>query len=112
MYDEVLGFLKQYSSVILTTHEAPDADRLGAEAFINVPLRAKEICVSVLIKKNHDGQIRCSSRSKGKINVSKIAQEFGGGGHVMASGFRSTLSIKETLAGVLEKITRALDKSK
>jgi phosphoesterase RecJ-like protein len=37
MADEILNFLKHHSSVILTTHEAPDADGLGAEiAFAQV----------------------------------------------------------------------------
>jgi len=80
-----------------------------AEAFINVPLKAKDILVSVLVKETNEGQIRCSLRSKGEINVSKIAQIFGGGGHVTASGFRSSLSIEDTLARVLEKITLALE---
>jgi phosphoesterase RecJ-like protein len=80
-----------------------------AENFINIPLRSRDIVVSVLIKENREGQIRCSLRSKGKINVSKIAQVFGGGGHVSAAGFRSKAGIEETLAGVLEKITAVLD---
>ena len=80
-----------------------------AENFINVPLKAKDILVSVLVKETRDGQVRCSLRSKGEINVSKIAQFFGGGGHVTASGFRSSLGIEATLEKVLEKITLAID---
>jgi phosphoesterase RecJ-like protein len=82
-----------------------------AEPFINIPLMADEILISVMIKENTEGSIRCSLRSKGNINVSKIAQAFGGGGHVTASGFRSSLSIEETLSRVLDKITLALDES-
>jgi phosphoesterase RecJ-like protein len=80
-----------------------------AENFINIPLRSKDIMVSVMIKENREGQIRCSLRSKGKVNVSKIAQTFSGGGHVSAAGFKSKDSIEETLAKVLEKITAVLD---
>jgi len=79
-----------------------------AEAFINVPLKAKEIKVSILLKETGEGQVRCSLRSKGDINVSQIAQNFGGGGHVTASGFRSSLSVEETLEKVLDKISLAL----
>jgi len=79
-----------------------------AEAFINVPLKAKEIKVSILLKETDQGQVRCSLRSKGEVNVSQIAQIFGGGGHVTASGFRSTLSVEETLEKVLDKISLAL----
>jgi phosphoesterase RecJ-like protein len=83
-----------------------------AENFINIPLRSRDIMVSVLVKENREGQIRCSLRSKGKVNVSKIAQAFGGGGHVSAAGFRSKVSIEETLSGVLEKITAVLNNGK
>ena len=80
-----------------------------AEAFINIPMKAAEIMVSVLIKETEDGLIKCSLRSKGNINVSMIARSFGGGGHVTASGFRSPLGIEETLDRVLEKINATLD---
>jgi phosphoesterase RecJ-like protein len=81
-----------------------------AESFINIPLKSKDIVASILIKENKEGRIRCSLRSKGQVNVSKIAQYFSGGGHVMAAGFKSTLSIEETLTQVLKKIETMLDK--
>jgi len=43
------------------------------------------------------------------VNVSKIAQSLGGGGHVSSAGFRSTLSPAETLALVLKKIADEMD---
>ncbi|MCL2833966.1 MAG: bifunctional oligoribonuclease/PAP phosphatase NrnA [Treponema sp.] len=76
-----------------------------AEAFINIPLKANDILVSVLVKETKEGQVRCSLRSKGGINVSKIAQNFGGGGHATASGFKSSMGIEDTLNNVLEKIS-------
>jgi phosphoesterase RecJ-like protein len=89
--------------------EAFQASIEDAENFINIPLRSRDIVVSVMVKENREGQIRCSLRSKGQINVSKIARIFGGGGHVSAAGFRSKDSIEETLSKVLEKITGLLD---
>ncbi|MDR0502681.1 MAG: bifunctional oligoribonuclease/PAP phosphatase NrnA [Treponema sp.] len=72
-----------------------------AESIVNIPLKAKEVEISMLIKEKPTGEIRCSMRSKGKVNVSKIAQEFGGGGHVTAAGFRSSLSMEKTLNKLL-----------
>jgi phosphoesterase RecJ-like protein len=80
-----------------------------AESFINVPLKAREIEVSLMIKETLEGKIRCSLRSKGTVNVSKIAQQFGGGGHVTAAGFRSGLGIEKTLDQALKKIESLLD---
>jgi len=86
-----------------------------AEGFINVPMKAKEIAVSVLIKENTEGKVRCSLRSKGTVNVSKIAQNFGGGGHVSAAGFKCPQGIEytlnETLIRIIEKIEEQLDKA-
>ncbi|MDR2158480.1 MAG: bifunctional oligoribonuclease/PAP phosphatase NrnA [Treponema sp.] len=80
-----------------------------AESFINVPLKAKNIAVSIMIKEDSQGNVRCSLRSKGTVNVSKIARIFGGGGHVTAAGFRSDSSIDETLKRVLEKAEPLLE---
>jgi len=67
--------------------------------------------VSVLIKENREGHVRCSLRSKGTVNVSKIAQGLGGGGHVSSAGFRSLLRPRETLTMVLTKIAEVMDKT-
>ena len=72
-----------------------------ADNIVNIPLKAKEVEVSVLIKEKNPEEIRCSLRSKGNVNVSKIAQGFGGGGHVTAAGFRTSLSIEKILNKLL-----------
>ncbi|MDL2228900.1 bifunctional oligoribonuclease/PAP phosphatase NrnA [Treponema sp. OttesenSCG-928-L16] len=90
--------------------ESTGANFEDAEAFINVPLKSKNVEVSIMIKENHDGSVRCSLRSKGKVSVSKIAQNFSGGGHATAAGFRSKTGIEETLVKVLAKTAEALDK--
>lgn len=40
-----------------------------------------------IIWREKNGKISCSLRSNGKVDVSKIAARFGGGGHKKASGF-------------------------
>ncbi|MDR0388902.1 MAG: bifunctional oligoribonuclease/PAP phosphatase NrnA [Spirochaetaceae bacterium] len=81
-----------------------------AENFINLPLRSREILVSLLIKENEEGLVRCSLRSKGQVNVSKIAQSFNGGGHATAAGFKSKFGIEETLKQVLNMVELTLSK--
>ncbi|MDR1211179.1 MAG: bifunctional oligoribonuclease/PAP phosphatase NrnA [Spirochaetaceae bacterium] len=81
-----------------------------AENFINLPLRSREVMISLLIKENETGLVRCSLRSKGQINVSKIAQTFNGGGHATAAGFKSKLGIEDTLAQVLSMVEITLSK--
>ena len=79
------------------------------EGFVNFPLKAKDIIVSLLIRESHEGKVRCSLRSKGTVNVAKISQGFDGGGHINAAGFKSDLDIDQALELVLAKITEYLD---
>lgn len=88
--------------------EATGAVLEDAETFINLPLRSKDIKVSLFLKESGQGPLRCSLRSKGEVNVSKIAQQFGGGGHATAAGFKSALSIEQTLETLLNKVKESL----
>ena len=85
------------------------ADYEDAEDLVNVPLRCRDVEVSVLFKENLGGQLRCSLRSKGRVNVAHVAQAFGGGGHRAASGFKSGLPLDTVRAQVLESLESALD---
>jgi phosphoesterase RecJ-like protein len=76
-----------------------------ADGFVNTPLKAREIMVSIMVKESRKGKVKCSLRSKGAIDVSKIANDFGGGGHINAAGFKSKLNVDQTLDLVLTKIT-------
>jgi phosphoesterase RecJ-like protein len=77
-----------------------------AHTFINIPLKSGEIRVSVFLKENQEGVLRCSLRSKGNVNVAEIAQSFGGGGHKTAAGFKSKLPLEETKKEVLKKLKK------
>jgi len=68
-----------------------DFQRTGAsyedtEDLINECQRIGSVEVAALFVELKDGRIRCSLRSKGAVDVSKIATKFGGGGHKMAAG--------------------------
>jgi phosphoesterase RecJ-like protein len=49
-----------------------------------------------------DGTIRISFRSKGRIDVSKLAGRFGGGGHHAASGASMFGGYKQAKEEILE----------
>ena len=68
-----------------------DFERTGAassdtENLIDECRRIASVEVAALFVELPDGQVKVSLRSTGKIDVRKIAQKFGGGGHTMASG--------------------------
>jgi len=81
-----------------------DASYEEAASLINIPLRSKNILVSIFFKENTEGILRCSLRSKGNIDVAAIAQSFGGGGHKTAAGFKCTDTLDKTKKSVLEKL--------
>jgi phosphoesterase RecJ-like protein len=79
-----------------------------AENLVNIPLQDRTVEVSVLFKENLEGRLRCSLRSKGAVNVARIAQAFGGGGHKTAAGFTCALPLAAAKDDVLQSIAATL----
>ena len=75
-----------------------------ADGLINIPLKSEDVRVSVFFKENLEGLLRCSLRSKGNINVAEIAQQFGGGGHKTAAGFKCRESMDKTKKAILDNL--------
>lgn len=76
-----------------------------ADYFVNIPLKSGNIKASIFFKENEEGDLRCSLRSKGSVNVAQIAQTLGGGGHKNAAGFRCSESFEVTKKEVLDKLS-------
>ncbi|CAN5336773.1 bifunctional oligoribonuclease/PAP phosphatase NrnA [soil metagenome] len=77
----------------------------ATENLINIPLQIASIEASILFIEPPDGgAIRVSLRSKGQIDVSKFAEQFGGGGHARAAG----LKLAEPLDTARKRVVQAL----
>jgi phosphoesterase RecJ-like protein len=63
--------------------QATEAD---CEGLVNYALAIQGIEVALFFRQEPDGHYRVSLRSKGSVNVAKVAAGFGGGGHECASG--------------------------
>lgn len=105
--------IKNRGRVAVQVLRKKDLDETGAkyedsEGFVNMPMKSRDVEVSILLKEHKEGTIRCSLRSKGNVNVSKLAQTLGGGGHVTAAGFKSQLPIEETMELILQRVDEAL----
>jgi phosphoesterase RecJ-like protein len=59
-----------------------------AENFVDYPRSIRGVEISILYAELPDGRFKLSLRSKGLINVEKIARVFGGGGHINAAACR------------------------
>jgi len=82
----------------LEMQEQTCASEEDADGFVNYPLSVSEIEATALFKECSPGVYRTSLRSKGDVNVAKVAEQFGGGGHRNAAGC--------TLKGNLESVER------
>jgi len=56
------------------------------EGLVNYALAIEGIEIALFFREQADGRFRVSLRSKGALNVAKVAETFGGGGHTCASG--------------------------
>jgi phosphoesterase RecJ-like protein len=63
--------------------KASDED---ADGFVNYPLTVEGVEAVAMLKECEPGIYRTSLRSKGDVNVAKVAERFGGGGHRNAAG--------------------------
>jgi bifunctional oligoribonuclease and PAP phosphatase NrnA len=63
--------------------------------------------VALLFREVNPGQTKVSLRSSGDVDVNRIAREFGGGGHVKASGAMVAAEPEEAVGKVLEALRAA-----
>lgn len=74
--------------------------------FSNFPRMMKSTKISAFFRETEDGCWKASLRSKGAVNVAKVAELFKGGGHKNAAGFK----IKADLKTVKEELLKAIHK--
>ena len=70
---------------------------------MNYALSIGDVEVAVFFRETPDGRFRVSLRSKGGMDVSAIAEEFGGGGHACASGCAVDGPLHAAVENVLAK---------
>jgi phosphoesterase RecJ-like protein len=74
------------------------------DGFVDIPRAVKGIDISMLYTQLDKDHFKLSLRSKGKVNVEKIAKKFGGGGHINAAACRVEGNIEAVKLQVLEAI--------
>lgn len=88
----------------LAMQEQTRAAEEDADGFVNYPLAVGEVEATALFKETAPGVYRTSLRSKGDVNVAKIAEQFGGGGHRNAAG----CTLKGTSSELEQKVVPLL----
>ncbi len=78
------------------------------DGFVNYPRSIKGVEVAILFRENNENKVKVSMRSKGKVNVAAIAEQFGGGGHHNAAGCVMNGTLEEAQGRVLQIIADSL----
>jgi phosphoesterase RecJ-like protein len=84
--------------------ERSQAKEEDCEGLVNYALSIGDVEVAVFFREMADGRYRVSLRSKGALNVARLAEEFGGGGHECASGCSMDGPLSVAVARILEKV--------
>jgi len=84
-------------------------ERFGAreedcEGLVNYALSMGDVQVAIFFRELPEQRYRVSLRSKGAVNVSAVAEHFGGGGHKCASGFSLDGPLAIAVARVVERL--------
>jgi len=87
---------------------AVDGDNNG---FVNIPLAARDVLAVVYMREVGENEFRVSLRSKGCINVARVAEAFGGGGHRNASGLRIEGDWDAKEQEIVDAVLAAVDKA-
>lgn len=87
-----------------------DFDETGAsgpdtENLIDECQRIETVEVAALFTELADSNFRCSLRSKGRVDVRRIAQKYGGGGHTLASGVNLEGPLDKAVQCIVEEIS-------
>jgi bifunctional oligoribonuclease and PAP phosphatase NrnA len=86
-------------------------ERCGAieedcEGLVNYVLSIGGVEVAAFFRELPDGRYRVSLRSKGKVDVARVAETFGGGGHECASGCSVDGPLAESVRMVIVQFRR------
>lgn len=81
-------------------------DLKGTESFVNFPRAISGVEIALFFREEKAGSIHVSFRSKGKVDVYKLAQVFGGGGHARASGCLVKGKLDEVKEQVLAEVRK------
>ena len=88
--------------------ELTGATPQDSEDLVNYTRSIEGVEVGLLFMEQPRGGVKVSFRSRAAVDVSRIAEQFGGGGHRLASGATVEASLDEARTRVLHAVTSAL----
>jgi phosphoesterase RecJ-like protein len=112
---EMLGSLKidcegRIATALLTTEmfERSTADASNSEGLVDVPRSIAGVQAVGLLRQMGERRFKVSLRSRGEVDVERLARRHGGGGHRNAAGFVVEGGAEEVRALVIAALQEAL----
>lgn len=96
------------AALTLKLLEETGATHDDIDGLINIPLTVKEIQAVAFFKEIAPDNFRISLRSKGDVDVNRVANAFGGGGHKNAAGCTLDGPYSEVRRKLVDELTRVL----
>lgn len=87
---------------------AAGIDESAADGVVTLPRRVEGADVGVYIRQRGENEYKVSLRSNAETDVSAVAQKFGGGGHVRASGLTLKMPLDEAKRTIVKAIEEVM----
>ena len=101
-----IAWIKMSKDAMERTHATED----DTDGIINYPLTIGEVEAVAFFRELPNETYRISLRSKNRVNVARVAEQFGGGGHSNAAGFTlRQVDLPALTADVLAKLKEAVE---
>lgn len=114
----VLGSLEMHRDGTVALLTATDemmrqsgAGESETEGMINFAREINTVEVGILFRSKGDGTVKVSFRSKEYVDVSALAQSFGGGGHTRAAGCTIQGSFPEAKKQVMDRLLPMMERN-
>lgn len=90
-------------------YAAAGASGEHSDGIVNYAMNLWGIQMAYLADEKEDGTVKVSLRALPPFNVARVAQKFGGGGHVLAAGCRYKATLREMCAALEVEMIRQLE---
>jgi phosphoesterase RecJ-like protein len=81
------------------------------EGFVDMIRSIEGVDVAIFCYEMPDGQYKISLRSKGAVNIERVARVFGGGGHLNAAACRASGDFGEIKKQLLESVRASMEEA-
>lgn len=102
------GQIAWISLTLADLHQIQATDA-AVEGIVNIPRTMIGVDVGIFFRETSENTVKVSFRSRKKVDVSKIAKAFGGGGHPRAAGCTIKGSLENVKQQVLQRVEAELE---